>query len=59
MEARTIESLNERIMEFSRDGWIVDENLIVTYHDGKVSYIQRLAYKRTWLEYIREKICIG
>ena len=57
-EAINIEKLNSIITEFSRERWIPEGKLIVMCHKGEVSYIQKLVYKRTWIEYIKEKLCI-
>jgi hypothetical protein len=58
VETRTLEELNVRVKEFSRERWIAEGKLIVMCHKGEVSYIQKLMYKRTWWEYIRENVCI-
>jgi phosphomevalonate kinase len=57
-EASTIEKLNFIIKDFTRENWKCEGKLIVMCHKGEVSYIQKLMYKRTWLEYFKDNVCI-
>lgn len=58
-EANTIQDLNLIINVFAKQRWISEGKLIIMCHKGEVYYIQKLVYKPTWIEYIKEKLCIN